>query len=270
MVWSNKMTDTNSIIVPSHDAILPFMHKGVKWGVPNVGDNQETNNLAIARVFDKIGEHLQAFSVRRDCFLPAPPTLATVKAHHNMFVRLNNLIDTNTKADNVERLEAAHVTHERRKFKIYPVRYFDVKNDYCRRWIELCLQGLANIAQLTENGQANDWSEATATEMKNLFREAYRLMCVELFQIDVQTASLVFSDETPFYLPPESFETYSTKHIPTIEYIKHPPLGSVFTEDELRDISTNNIPVSEGVPENQSNTAQRERERMAQSGVVIQ
>ena len=123
----------HNLVIPTHDAILPYMYEGVKWAIPNVGDNKETHNMAIARLFEKIGEHLQAFSVRTDCFVPGPPTLAAVKQHHNMFVRLCNLIDTNTKPDNMERLEAHHITHERRAFKIYPVRYFDVKNDYCRR-----------------------------------------------------------------------------------------------------------------------------------------
>ena len=46
-----------NIVVPTHDAILPFMYKGTKWAVPNVGDNAETHNLAIARIFEKV-DHL--------------------------------------------------------------------------------------------------------------------------------------------------------------------------------------------------------------------
>ena len=263
------MSDTENLVIPSHDAILPYMFEGVKWAIPNVGDNKETLNMAIARLFEKIGEHLQAFSVRTDCFVPDPPTLAAVKQHHNMFVRLCNLIDTNTKPDNMERLEAHHITHERRAFKIYPVRYFDVKNDYCRRWIELCLQGLSDLAQLSENTWANDWSIQTGKEMKKLFREAYRLMCVELFRIPVVEAHGVFNDESPYFLAPEMFEAYNVGHIPTIEWIKHPALGSEFTEDELRPIATPNVPVAPGVAENESNTPQRELERRMQGGEVV-
>jgi hypothetical protein len=264
------MSDVNeSLVIPTHDAILPYMFEGVKWAIPNVGDNKETHNMAIARLFEKIGEHLQAFSVRTDCFVPGPPTLSAVKHHHNMFVRLCNLIDTNTKPDNMERLEAHHITHERRAFKIYPVRYFDVKNDYCRRWIELCLQGLSDMAQLSENTWANDWSLQTGKEMKKLFREAYRLMAVELFRIPVIEAHSVFNEEAPFYLAAEHFVNYDVSHIPTIEWIKHPALGSEFTEDELRPIATPNVPVAPGVPENEENTPQRELERRMQGGEVV-
>ena len=45
-----------SLVIPTHDAILPYMFEGVKWAIPNVGDNKETHNMAIARLFEKIGE----------------------------------------------------------------------------------------------------------------------------------------------------------------------------------------------------------------------
>ncbi len=260
---------SDNLVIPTHDAILPYMFEGVKWAIPNVGDNKETHNLAMSRLFEKIGEHLQAFSIRTDCFVPGPPTLGAVKHHHNMFVRLNDLIDANTKRDNVVRLEADHITHERRAFKVYPIRYFDIKNDYCRRWIELGLQSLSNISQLSENTWSNDWSIATANEMKKLFREAYRLMAIELFRIPIVTAEDVFNNDTPFFLTPEDFTSYDVSHIPTIEWIKHPALGSEFTEDELRPIATPNVPVAPGVAENDGNTPQRERERDMQGGEVV-
>ena len=263
------MSDEN-LVIPTHAAILPYMFEGVKWAIPNVGDNKETHNLAMSRLFEKVGEHLQAFSIRTDCFVPGPPTLGAVKHHHNMFVRLNDLIDANTKRDNVVRLEADHITHERRAFKVYPIRYFDIKNEYCRRWIELGLQSLSNISQLSENTWANDWSIATANEMKKLFREAYRLMAIELFRIPIVEAEDVFNNETPFFLTPEHFTGYDVSHIPTIEWIKHPALGSDFTEDELRPISTPNVPVAPGVAENDGNSPQREIERRMQGGEVIQ
>ncbi len=38
---------SENLIIPTHDAILPYMYKGVKWAIPNVGDNKETHNLAM-------------------------------------------------------------------------------------------------------------------------------------------------------------------------------------------------------------------------------
>lgn len=259
----------SDLIVASHDSIIPYMYKGVKWAIPNIGDNVETHNLSIARLFEKVNEHLQAFSVRTDCFVPGPPSLGAVKAHHNMYVRFNGLVNTNTKRDNMERLEAAHVTHERRAFKLYPVRYFDMKNDYCKRWTELGLQNLGNMAQLSENGWSNDWSCVTCVEMKKLVREAYRLMCVELFRVSMTDAEMIFSDDDPFFLTQEHFDNYDVSHIPSIEWVKHPALGSEFTEDEIRPITTVNIKVADGVVENTVDTDQRIREQAMQGEVVI-
>ena len=109
-------------------------------------------------------------------------------------------------------------------------------------------------------------------EMKKLFREGYRLMCVELFRVPVATAEKVFDETDGFFLTSEDFNTYDTSHIPTIEWIKHPALGSEFTEDELRPISTNNVPVAPGVAENDPNSPNRELERDLQGhgGEVIE
>lgn len=255
--------------VPVHDAILPYPFKGIKWALPNVSDNFETSNASIARIFEVAGQYLQAMSVRHDCFTPQPPSLDLVKDHHNMFVRLMGLINTHTKLDNQSRLVSAHVTHERRAFKLYPVRYFDVKNIYCKRWIELYLQALGNMAQMSENGWPNDFSDSTAQEMKKLPREAYRLMCVELFKVPVETAVNIFNEENPFFLEQANFENYDTSHISEIEWIQQPPLGSVYTEDELRAITTPTVPVSPGVPENVEETPERKKERRALNGETV-
>ena len=47
--------------------------------------------------------------------------------------------------------------------------------------------------------------DSTALEMKKLFREAYRLMAVELFRVPVVEAHAVFDDENPYYLKAEHF-----------------------------------------------------------------
>ena len=98
-------------------------------------------------------------------------------------------------------------------------------------------------------------------------------MCVELFRVPVATAENVFTEgENAFFLTSEDFATYDVSHIPTIEWIKHPALGSEFTEDELRPIATNNVPVAPGVAENDPNSPNRELERDLQGhgGEVIE
>ena len=93
-------------------------------------------------------------------------------------------------------------------------------------------------------------------------------MCVELFRIPVLEAHAVFDNDSPFYLAKTHFDTYDVSHLTTIEWIKHPALGSEFTEDELRSIATPNVPVAPGVAENDKNSPQRELERRMQGGAT--
>ncbi len=226
-----------------HDAILPYPYDGVQWAIVNLGDNVETENAEVAMLFEIINRHLLTLSNLRDCFVVNPPSLDAVKAHHNLYVRLLWFIDARTKADNESRLDFPHITPVRRVFRRYPVRYFDVKNRWIKRWIELALYGLSNMAQLGEaNTWTNDWLESSAEEMKKPYREAYRQMAVELFNTDLETAKV-----KKFLLNKEDFDTYNpSANIPTFEYLEH-PYTAFFTEDRLRNISTPSVPVGAGI-----------------------
>ena len=250
---STTGTNTIGTIIPIHDAILPYEFEGVRWSIVNLGDNISTENAALAEAFEVINLNLATLSNMRDCFVINPPSVGLVKAHHNMFVRLIGLIDSRTKADNQERIDFAHITPVRREFRRYPVRYFDVMNRWCRRYIELYMYGLSNIVQLAEaNTWTNDWTETSAKEMKKPFQEAYRLMCVDLFQIPLTEFNQVLPAATPatqFYLKEDDFLTYNpSKFIPTFEQFSH-PYTAFFTEDRVRRAMTQSVPVSEGITE---------------------
>jgi len=243
---SNLTNDPNlQPVFPIHDAILPFPHQGVTWAIPNLGDNVETENAAMAELFEQVNRTLLTLSNMRDCFVVNPPSLECVKAHHNMFVRLNLFIDARTKKDNQARLDFAHVTPVRRVFRVYPVRYFDQKNRWTKRWVELALYGLTNFAQMAEaNTWTNDFHEVSATEMKKAFQEAYRLMCVELFGKPIDDTF-----DPTFRLEPSDFENYNPSAlIPVYETLEHPYVA-FFTEDRLRSISTPSVPIGEGIDE---------------------
>jgi len=160
-----------------------------------------------------------------------------------MYVRLLRFIDSRTKRDNEERLDFAHVTPVRRTFRIFPVRYFDMKNRWTRRWVELYLYGLSNLAQMAEaNTYPNDWHEVSAKEMKKPFQEAYRLMVVELFNADLEA-----SKDPKYLLTQTDFDNYNpSASIPVYEYLEH-PYTAFFTEDRLRPASTPRVPVGEGI-----------------------
>mgnify|MGYP003638954445 CR=1 FL=1 len=230
-------------IIARHDAILPVEWQGVKWALVNLGDNTETENGSMAELLETINRHLLALSNTRDCFVVNPPSIECVKAHHNMYVRLNKFIDSRTKADNEPRLDFAHITPVRRKFATYPVRYYDQKNRWTRRWTELYLYGISNIAQLAEaNTWTNDWNLVSAAEMKKPFREAYRLMAVELFDVDLEAAK-----DPDFRMEPAAFDNYNPSAlIPTYEWQEH-PFVDFFTEDVLAPGARRHIPTSDNI-----------------------
>lgn len=233
-----------ALIVPTHDAILPWTYEGVMWAVPNVGDNIETENAAMAELFEVVGRYLLALSNMRDCFAPGPPTLKCVKMHHNCYVQVRNFVNARVKRYNQERLDVPHITPNRRAFKIYPSRYFDQKNRFTRRWTELYLYALSQWAQMAEaNTWTNDIIISSAEEMVKLPREAYRLMAVELFNVEYEQA-----EEDGFRLTQDEFDNYNPDHIPLIESIEH-PYTAFFTEDRIRPATTMRVPLSPGVTE---------------------
>lgn len=235
--------DFDAPMVPIHDAILPYPFQGVQWAIPNLGDNVETESAAMAELFETVNRGLMMFSNMRDCFVVNPPSIACVKAHHNMYIRLNKIIDARTKQDHQERLDFPHITPIRRVFRVFPVRYFDMKNRWTKRWIELCLYGLTQFAQMAEaNTWTNDFNHISAHEMKKPFAEAYRLMAIELFDVGIPEA-----DIDNFRIPAPMFETYNPSAlIPTYESLEH-PYTAFFTEDRLRPASSHSVPVGEGI-----------------------
>lgn len=250
---STTGTSNVATIVPVHDAILPYEFEGVTWAIANLGDNEESENTAVSETFEIINRNLMSLSNMRDCFCVSPPSVAAVKYHHNCYIRLLDLIASRTKEDNQERLDLDHITPVRRKFRLYPVRYFDVKNRWLKRWIELYLYGLSNLVQLSEaNTWTNDWTSTSAKLIKKPFIEAYRLMCVDLFQVPITEFNQVVpaaTPVTPFLLKEEDFLTYSpSTFIPHFEWFEH-PYTAFFTEDRVRRVSTPTVPIGEGITE---------------------
>lgn len=233
-----------------NDAIVPYEYQGIMWALPNIGDNVTTENASVAELFEVINKNLLVLTNQRDCFVSNPPSVECTKNHHNTFVRLIRFIDARTKADNEPRLDFAHINSVKRVFKRYPVRYFDQVNRWTRRWTELYLFGLSNIAQMAEaNTWSNDWGIISGREMKKPFVEAYRLMCIELFNIPPESFTVISGgDEKPqFYLTDSDFAGYSpSKLIPSYEYLEQPYTG-FFTEDALAALSKTNVQVDDGV-----------------------
>ncbi len=264
----NSLTnnENTSPILPIHDAILPYPFEGVIWALANVGDNVETENAAVAELFETVNYNLMGLSLSRDCFITAVPSLDCVKAHHNMYVRLLRFIDARTKADNESRLDFPHITPVRRVFRRYPVRYYDQKNRWTKRWCELCLYGLGQMAQISEaNTWTNDFHVRSAELMKRPYREAYRLMVVELFNVNLESAK-----DPDFLLTAEDFENYkASEFIPLVEGIEH-PYTAFFTEDRLRQITTHSVPVGEGITTEGGNTVSPGEQSEIDGNALIQ
>lgn len=251
MTEANVVTNSNPLmnnagyepIMPIHDAILPYAYQGVTFAIPNLGDNIETENASVAELVDLLGRGLAYVSNMRDCFCVTVPTIQFCKDVHNLYVRFNSYVDARTKSDIQPRLDLKHITPVRKVFRLYPTRYFDVKNRYARRWIELGLYGISNIAQLSSiNTWTNDFDTISVREIKKPFAEIYRLMAIELFDIP-----RVEADKPEFRLQAKDFDTYHASDlVPVYELMEH-PFTAFFTEDRMRPVYSHLTPVPEGV-----------------------
>jgi hypothetical protein len=126
-------------------------------------------------------------------------------------------------------------------FRVFPVPFFLVRNQFMRRWAELILISLAEAMQHTENRKSMEISTAFAGQVGQYLRRVYINMAVELFgktrsEASVDGFALSEADFTG-YNPGEFFT--QTEMVDTV-----PRLDRVFTEDRL-EMLAEGIPVSD-------------------------
>jgi hypothetical protein len=100
--------------------------------------------------------------------------------------------------------------------------------------------------------------------MKKPFREAYRLMAVELFDVAIEAAK-----DPAFLLKQADFDAYNVSAtIPVYEHFEH-PYTAFFTEDRVRRIATPTVPIGEGItPTGGTTISPGERTERDQSPII--
>jgi hypothetical protein len=127
-------------------------------------------------------------------------------------------------------MEVIHARPAGEVFRVFPVPFFLVRNQFMRRWAELILMSLAEAMQHTENRKSLEISTAFAGQVGQYIKRVYINMAIELFGKSraVATADGFALTDADFaaYNPGDFFT--QTEMVDTV-----PRLDRVFTEDRL-------------------------------------
>ena len=138
-------------------------------------------------------------------------------------------------------MEVLHARPAGEVFRVFPVPFFLVRNQFMRRWAELILMSLAEAMQHTENRKSLEISTAFAGQVGQYIRRVYINMAIELFgktRAEATADGFALTDADFAAYNPGDFFT-QTEMVDTV-----PRLDRVFTEDRL-DVLAEGIPVTE-------------------------
>jgi hypothetical protein len=138
-------------------------------------------------------------------------------------------------------MEVVHARPAGEVFRVFPVPFFVVRNQFMRRWAELILMSLAEAMQHTENRKSLEISTAFAGQVGQYVKRVYINMAIELFgktRAEATADGFALTDADFSAYNPGDFFT-QTEMVDTV-----PRLDRVFTEDRL-DVLAEGIPVTE-------------------------
>jgi hypothetical protein len=138
-------------------------------------------------------------------------------------------------------MEVVHARPAGEVFRVFPVPFFLVRNQFMRRWAELILMSLAEAMQHTENRKSLEISSAFAGQVGQYIKRVYMNMAIELFgktRAEATADGFALSDADFAAYNPGNFFT-QTEMVDTV-----PRFDRVFTEDRL-DVLAEGIPVTE-------------------------
>jgi hypothetical protein len=194
-----------------------------------------------------------------DADLRTPPSINTLMRVHKLYVRAVQVLAGRAIPPGTPNMETQHATPAGRFFRVYPFRYFLVRNHFMRRWAELVAIALTEAMQHTENRKSFEISTDFAGLIGQYLRRVYENMAIELFDKSREQVAA-----TGFRLTEEDFGSYnpgpfftSTEMSDTV-----PPLGRVLTEDQVRvlsdGINTSDLPPLQPWPSNLSEYYKRQ------------
>jgi len=213
------------------------------FGVPNFGDNVGTKSVPIWNLADYVAKAQLFIMTHIDAQRMQPPSRNTVERLGKLVNRVNSVLGGRMKEYSDLRLEEQHASAELRIWNIHPAPYFRsaiVRNHWLTEYNELCMVGLTNIYQHSDNALSLTITQAFAQDVWKYFREIKLLLGSELLLVPAEQLAadaFIFTDEHYDAYKPDlvtlNFEALDTPG----------PIQSTSTEDDLR-------PLFEGIPAN--------------------
>ncbi|WP_437230433.1 hypothetical protein SH661x_001966 [Planctomicrobium sp. SH661] len=223
-----------------------FLHYNVgDWAnyglaVPNYGDDIQSQNSTIRLFTDTIGRNLQNIMFHTDARLATPPSINTLRRIHKLCIRARTLFAGRAVPSGTPNMESQHAIPAPEQFRVYPVPYFNVRNQWMKEYCGLVLLSLTEAMQHSENAKVLEVSEAFAGQVSQYIQRVYRTMAVDLFNVPLSEASAadftLSEAQLGAYNPADWFTP--TEMIDTV-----PDLNNWPTEDDLQPL-TNGILVS--------------------------
>lgn len=186
--------------------------------VPNWGkdQNRKSQNSAIRDLVQIVGRNLCAVMWHADSRLRTPPSINTITRVHRLCVRARALLAANAVPANVTFMEPAHAIPAPEEHLVYPVPYFNVRNQFMKRWCNLGLLALTEAMQHQENARPLQFSVTFSGQIGQYLQMIYRDMATTLLSIPVADAS-----KPDFTLTDAQLTAYNP--------------GAIFTQTELID-----------------------------------
>lgn len=240
--------------VTNTDAVLWYnvgVFGRIGYGVPNFSNDVGSLNQNILDLVDMTGRNLFAIMHHEDVDLRTPPSINTLRRIHKLYMRSVQILAGRAVPPGTNNLETAHFNPGGEMFRVYPVPYFRVRNQYLKRWAGLIMMAMAEAMQHTENRKAVEISTTFAGQIGQYYTRVYQNMAIELFGKTRELATVpgfILTEVELAEYDPTKFFT-GTELVDTV-----PPLNNVLTEDRLGvlsdGINTTDLPQLQPWPTN--------------------
>lgn len=240
--------------VTNTDAVLWYrvgIFGELGYGVPNWSDDPGSLNPNILDLVELIGSNLFAIMHHEDVDLRQPPSINTIMRIHRLYQRSAQILAARAKPPGEVNMETAHVQPGGEVFRVYPIPFFKVRNQYLKRWAALAMMAMSEAMQHTENRRTIEISRDFAGQVGQYLTRLYYNLATELFGKTAEEAKA-----PGFLLADADLAAYDpSKWFTRVELVDTVPnLGYVFTEDQLAvirgGILTTNLPSLQPYPTN--------------------
>lgn len=207
--------------------------------VPNVGDDIETQNTTIKKLFETMGRHLFDVMWHHDAASSAPPSVNTVERICKLCVRARDIVAARAVPPGKFRLEPSHAAPAPEQFRVYPTPYFKVRNTWLQEYAGLALLCMTEMAQHQENSTPLEISTNFGEIVGGYVHRIYRLVGIELLNLPPVTF-----DKLDYTITDEQIRAYN----PGVYYTSTEMTDTVPTSVRNRPTEDDLKPLAEGIP----------------------